>query len=75
MGCDCINSWSLPFYLLFSENTVKTQEGIHSLGCWARCRDMRRKVVKCNVIEITRNQIDQCFLYIRSHDLDNVEKI
>ena len=36
------------------EDTVKLQEDIDHLGCWARRLGMRFQPVKCNIMQITR---------------------
>ena len=36
------------------EDTVKLQEAIDFLGCWARSLGIRFQPVKCNIIQITR---------------------
>ena len=40
-----------------TEDTVKLQEDIDRLGCWARSWGMRFQPVKCNIMQITRKQI------------------
>ena len=50
-----------------SEDTVKLQEDIDRLRCWARSWGMRFQPVKCNTMQITykeTDQKDQCFLYL-----------
>ena len=37
-----------------SEDTVKLQEDIDHLGCWARSWGMRFQPLKCNIMQITR---------------------
>ena len=39
------------------EDTVKLQEGIDRLGCWAMSWGMRFQPVKCNIMQITRKRI------------------
>ena len=45
-----------------SEDTVKLQEDIDHLGCWARSWGMRFQPVKCNIMQITRKQIEETIL-------------
>ena len=48
-----------------TEDTVKLQEDIDHLGCWARSWGMRFQPVKCNIMQITCKETDkkdQCFL-------------
>ena len=40
-----------------TEDTVKFQEDIDRLGCWARSWGMRFQPVKCNIMQITRKRI------------------
>ena len=40
-----------------TEDTVKLQEDIDRLGCWARKRGMRFQPVKCSIMQITRKPI------------------
>ena len=40
-----------------TEDTVKLQEDIDRLGCWARTWGMRFQPVKCNIMQITRKRI------------------
>ena len=60
-----------------TEDTVKLQEDIDRLGCWARSWGMRFQPVKCNIMQITRKRIKK----INASDslegtvLENVEKI
>ena len=39
------------------DDTVKLQEDITRLGCWARSWGMRFQPVKCNIMQITRKRI------------------
>ena len=60
-----------------TEDTVKLQEDINHLGCWARSWGMRFQPVKCNIMQITRKRIKKnnapCSL--EGTVLENVEKI
>ena len=47
-----------------TEDTVKLQEDIDRLGCWARKWGMRFQPVKCNVMQITRKWIKRSMLPI-----------
>ena len=40
-----------------TEDTVKLQQDIDRLGCWARKWSMRFQPVKCNIMQITRKWI------------------
>ena len=40
-----------------TEDTVKLQEDIDCLGCWARSWGMRFQPVKCNIMPITKKRI------------------
>ena len=51
-----------------TEDTVKLQEDIDGLGCWARSWGMRFRPVKCNIMQITRKQIKKINAsYSRDH--------
>ena len=60
-----------------TEDTVKLQEDIDRLGCWARSWGMRFQPVKCNIMQISRKQIKKInALYsLEGTVLENVEKI
>ena len=57
--------------------TVKLQEDIDRLGCWARKWGMRFQPVKCNIMQITRKQIKKINApyNLEWTVLDNVENI
>ena len=61
-----------------TEDTVKLQEDIDRLGCWARSWGMRFQPVKCNIMQITRKRIkkkiNSSYSLARTV-LENVEKI
>ena len=59
-----------------TENTVKLQEDIDRLGCWARSWGMRFQPVKCNIMQITRKRIKtiNAFYSLEGTVLENVEK-
>ena len=61
------------------EDTVKLQEDIDQLGCWARSWGMRFQPVRCNihVMQITRKRIKKinASYSLEGTVLDNVEKI
>ena len=60
-----------------TEDTVKLQEDIDRLGCWARSSGMRFQPVKCNIMQITRKQIKKINASnsLERTVLENVEKI
>ena len=60
-----------------TEDTVKLQEDIDSLGCWARKWGMRFQPVKCNIMQITRKRIKKIIASYNLEEtvLDNVENI
>ena len=60
-----------------TEDTVKLQEDIDRLGCWARKWGMRFQPVKCNIMQITRKRIKQinASYNLEGTVLDNVENI
>ena len=60
-----------------TEDTVKLQEDIDRLGCWARKWDMRFQPVKCNIMRITRKRIKKinASYNLEGTVLDNVESI
>ena len=60
-----------------TENTVKLQEDIDRLGCWARSWGMRFQPVKCNIMQITRKQIKKinASYSLEGTVIENVEKI
>ena len=60
-----------------TEETVKLQEDIDRLGCWARKWGMRFQPVKCNIMQITRKQIKKvnASYTLEGTVLDNVENI
>ena len=60
-----------------TEDTVKLQEDIDRLGCWARSWGMRFQPVKCNIMQITRKQIKKikASYSLEGTVLENVEKI
>ena len=61
-----------------TEDTVKLQEDIDRLGCWASSWGVRFQPVKCNIMQITRkrikNQINASYS-LEGTVLENVEKI
>ena len=59
------------------EDTVKLQEDIDRLGCWARSWGMRFQPVKCNIMQITRKRIKKinASYSLEGTVLENVEKI
>ena len=59
------------------EDTVKLQEDIDRLGCWARKWGMRFKPVKCNIMQIKRKRIKKinASYNLEGTGLDNVENI
>ena len=60
-----------------TEDTVKLQEDIDRLGCWARKWGMRFQPVKCNIMQITRKRIKKINASnnLEGTVLDNVENI
>ena len=60
-----------------TEDTVKLQEDIDRLGCWARSWGMRFRPVKCNIMQITRKRIKNinASYSLEGTVLENVEKI
>ena len=60
-----------------SEDTVKLQEDLDHLGCWARSWSMRFQPVKRNIMQITRKQIKKinASYTLEGSVLDNVEKV
>ena len=60
-----------------TEDTVKLQEDIDRLGCWARSWGMRFQLVKCNIMQITRKRIKKinASYSLEGTVLENVEKI
>ena len=60
-----------------TEDTVKLQEDIDRLGCWARSWGMRFQPVKCNIVQITRKRIKKinASYSLEGTVLENVEKI
>ena len=60
-----------------TEDTVKLQEDIDRLGCWARKWGMRFQPVKCNIMQITRKRIKRinASYCLEGTILDNVENI
>ena len=60
-----------------TEDTVKLQEDIDRLGCWARKWGMRFQPVKCNIMQITRKRIKKinASYNLEGTILDNVENI
>ena len=60
-----------------TEDTVKFQEDIDSLECWARKLGMRFQPVKCNIMQITRKWIKKisASYNLEGTVLDNVESI
>ena len=59
------------------EDTLKLQEDIDRLGCWARKWGMRFQPVKCNIVQITRKRIKKinASYNLEGTVLDNVETI
>ena len=60
-----------------TEATLKLQEDIDRLGCWARKWGMRFQPVKCNIMQITRKRIKKinASYNLEGTVLDNVENI
>ena len=60
-----------------TEDTVKLQEDIDHLRCWARSLGMRFQPVKCNIMQITRKRIKKisASYSLEGTVLENVEKI
>ena len=60
-----------------TEDTVKLQEDIDRLGCWARSWGMRFQPAKCNIMQITRKRIKKinASYSLEETVLENVEKI
>ena len=60
-----------------TEDTVKFQEDIDRLGCWARSWGMRFQPVKCNIKQITCKWITKinASYSLEGTVLENVEKI
>ena len=60
-----------------TEDTVKLQEDIDRLGCWARKWGMRFQPVKCNIMQITRKRIKKinASYNLEGTVLENVENI
>ena len=60
-----------------TEDTVKLQEDIDCLGCWARSWGMRFQPVKCNIMQITRKRIKKinASYSLEGTVFENVEKI
>ena len=62
-----------------TEDTVKLQENIDRLFCWARKWGMRFQPVKCNIMQITRKRIKikkiNASYNLGGNVLDNVENI
>ena len=58
-----------------TEDTVKLQEDIDRLGCWARKWGMRFQPDKCNIMQITRKRIKKINASLEGTVLDNVENI
>ena len=46
-----------------TEDTVKLQEDIDRIGCWARSWGTRFQPVKCNIMQITRKRIKKFNAY------------
>ena len=59
------------------EDTVKLQEDIDRLGCWARKWGMRFQPVKCNIMQITRKRIKKinASYNLEGTVLDSIENI
>ena len=59
------------------EGTMKFQSDIDRLGFWARKWGMRFKPVKCNMMQLTRKQIEKIHAScaLEGTDLENVESI
>ena len=60
-----------------TEDTVKLQEDIDRLRCWARSWGMRFQPVKCNIMQITRKWIKKinASYSLEGTVLEDVEKI
>ena len=71
----------LPFLLAREikdeKDTMKLQRDIDRLGCWARKWRMRFQPVRCNMMQLTRNQIKKSHASypLEGTDLENVESI
>ena len=67
---DCVCYWEIKD----TEDTLKLQKDIDQLGCWARKWGMRFQPVKCNMMQITREQIKKIHAsYSRKrHDVTNM---
>ena len=76
--CLCVSSDDCVCYreIKGTEDTVKLQEDIDRLGCWARKWGMRFQPVKCNM-QITRKRIKKinASYNLEGTVLDNVENI
>ena len=59
------------------EDTVKLQEDIDRLGCWAKSWGMRFQPVKCNIMQMTKKRIkkSKASYSLAGTVLDNAEKI
>ena len=57
------------------EDTVKLQEDIDRLECWAKSLGVRFQPVKCNIMQITRIKKINASYTLKGTVLDNVEKI
>ena len=60
-----------------TEDTVKLQDDIDRLGCWAMKWGMRFQPVKCNIMQIIRKRIKKinASYNLEGTVLDNVENI
>ena len=60
-----------------TKDTVKLQEDIDRLGCWARKWDIRFQPVKCNILQTTRQRIKKinASYNLEGTVLENVENI
>ena len=60
-----------------SEGTVKLQEDIDRLVCWAKSWGTRFQPVRCNIIQITRKRVKKvtASYTLEGPVFDNVEKI
>ena len=74
--CLCVSSDDCYREIKGTEDTVKLQEDIDRLGCWARKWGMRFQPVKCNM-QVTRKRIKKinASYNLEGTVLDNVENI
>ena len=70
---DCVSYREIKY----NNDTVKLQENLGRLGCWARSWRIRSQLVKCNIMQITRKRIKKinASYTLEGTVLDNIEKI